>query len=179
MLMGESLDDLSGQIRKRLEKASSRTGGFSLDSAFVENLKATFSRYNAFAIAGKDEDFQRGDAGYDSEWHLAFSPMRADTNWPENKHPSVTMHPLGDKGPYYAIILGAGALDTNGGPVIDSGARVLDTQDNPIPGLYGAGNCIASPSREAYWGAGCPLGLSLTFGYIAANTAHREPRGEA
>ena len=55
-----------------------------------------------------------------------------------------------------------------------SDLRVLDTQDKPIKGLYGAGNCIASPSRDAYWGAGCPLGLSLAFGHIAANAAHSE-----
>jgi hypothetical protein len=142
-------------------------------------LKATISRFNGFARSGDDQDFHRGDAAYDSEWHLVFSPMQTDTEWPPNDGPSVTMHPLRDEGPYYAIILAAGALDTNGGPVIDASARVLNTEDQPIAGLYGAGNCIASPSREAYWGAGHTLALSLTFGYIAANAAHREPRDDA
>lgn len=174
VIVADTLDGLTDEIGKRLETFSARTGGLALDASFAGNLKATVARFNSFARAGKDEDFGRGDAAYDTEWFGAFSPMRADTNWPKNPHPKVTMHPLQGEGPYYAIILAAGALDTNGGPVIDASARVLDTHDEPIPGLYGVGNCIASPSRDAYWGAGCPLGLSCTFGYIAANAVHAD-----
>ncbi len=178
-MTGDSLKGLAERIEQRLKEVSSRTGGFSLAPSFADNLQATISRFNGFARSGDDQDFHRGDAAYDSEWHLVFSPMQTDTEWPPNDGPSVTMHPLRDEGPYYAIILAAGALDTNGGPVIDASARVLNTEDQPIAGLYGAGNCIASPSREAYWGAGHTLALSLTFGYIAANAAHREPRDDA
>ena len=179
VLTAESLEGLAERIEQRLQEVSSHTGSFSLAPSFVDNLHATISRFNGFARSGDDQDFHRGDAAYDNEWHLVFSPMRTDTEWAPNTGPSVTMHPFRDAGPYYAIILAAGALDTNGGPVIDASARVLDTEDQPIAGLYGAGNCIASPSREAYWGAGHTLGLSLTFGYIAANAAHREPRDDA
>jgi succinate dehydrogenase/fumarate reductase flavoprotein subunit len=173
VLNGETLEALTDQIAVRLKEVAEHTGGFSLDSSFTENLKATIKRFNGFARSGKDEDFQRGDAAYDNEWHRVFSPMRADTEWPANEGPTRTMHPFRDEGPYYAIIFAAGALDTSGGPAIDANARVLDTKDRPIPGLYGAGNCIASPSGEAYWGAGHTLGLSMTFGYIAANAAHK------
>ncbi len=174
VVQGNSLAELGERLQERLAKLATGTGGFSLDASFADNLAQTLTKFNAYARSGKDLDFQRGEASYDSEWHQAFSPMRTDTDWPANDLPSVTMYPLREEGPYYATILAAGGLDTNGGPVIDASARVIDVEGKPIPGLYGAGNCIASPSREAYWGAGCPLGLSLTFGYIAANAAHLE-----
>lgn len=81
------------------------------------------------------------------------------------------MAPISDSGPYHAILLVAGALDTKGGPRIDASSRVLDHDDVPIPGLYGAGNCIASPYGQSYPGAGGTLGAALTFGYIAARHA--------
>jgi 3-oxosteroid 1-dehydrogenase len=179
VLKGESLDALTNTINKRLKEIAPQTGGFSLAPSFAGNLKASIDRFNGFARSGKDEDFQRGEAAYDSEWHQVFSPMKADSGWPANESPSITMHPLRDEGPYFAMILVAGALDTCGGPAIDASARVLDTADEPIPGLYGVGNCIASPSGEAYWGAGHTLSLSMTFGFIAANAAHNELQGNA
>jgi 3-oxosteroid 1-dehydrogenase len=174
VLRGQTLEELAAAIQARLGEIRASTGGLELDTSFAANLKETIKRFNSFAETGEDADFQRGKNAYDSEWHQVFSPMKPDSGWPENKYPSVTMHPLSDKGPYYAIILAAGALDTCGGPVIDAKARVLDSEDQPIAGLYGAGNCIASPSGDAYYGAGHTLGMSMTFGYIAANAAHSE-----
>ncbi len=174
VMSGATLQELAAIIEKRLAEIKEQTGGVVLAPTFTESLKKTIERYNHFAKKGIDKDFQRGEHAYDSEWYQVFSPMTPDSGWPANDNPSVTMHPLRSKGPYYAIILAAGALDTCGGPVIDAKARVLSTRDEPIPSLYGAGNCIASPSRDAYYGAGHTLGMSLTFGYIAANAAHQE-----
>jgi hypothetical protein len=179
VVQGNTLEGLSENLQERLGSLAASTGDFSLDASFADNLAQTLVRFNAYARTGEDLEFQRGKANYDSEWHQAFSPMRTDTDWPANDLPSLTMYPLREEGPYYATILAAGGLDTNGGPAIDAKARVLDVENNPIPGLYGTGNCIASPSRDAYWGAGCPLGLSLTFGYIAANAAHLDIDEEA
>ena len=179
VLKGRSIKKLSAKIEHRLKEIAPHTGGFALSPDFSKNLKTTIDRFNGFARSGKDPDFQRGDAAYDNEWHLVFSPMVENSGHSANKGPSLTMHPLRDKGPYYAMILVAGALDTCGGPAIDASARVLNTEDQPIAGLYGAGNCISSPSKDAYWGAGHTLALSLTFGYIAANAAHGEPRDQS
>jgi 3-oxosteroid 1-dehydrogenase len=177
VVSGDSVEALTASLAKRLKELAGRTGGVALAGNFAANLKASIARFNGFARAGKDEDFGRGKHAYDTEWHAVFSPMRTDTKWPANPGPNRTMHPFTAKGPYYAIILASGALDTNGGPMIDVKGRVLNTRDEPIPGLYGAGNCIASPSRYAYWGAGHTLASAITWGYIAANSAHAETPG--
>ncbi len=43
-----------------------------------------------------------------------------------------------------------------------------------IPGLYAAGNCISSPTREACYGAGVTLGPGMTFECTAAVNASAE-----
>jgi hypothetical protein len=48
---------------------------------------------------------------------------------------------------------------------------VLTPSGEPIVGLFGAGNCIASPAGQAYWGAGGTIGLALTYGFIAGREA--------
>src|SRR4029453_6492899 len=77
------------------------------------------------------------------------------------------MTPLSQTGPYHCRLLVAGALDTKGGPRINERGQVLDYDDRPVEGLYGAGNCVSSPYGQSYPGAGSTLGAALTFGYLA------------
>ena len=48
---------------------------------------------------------------------------------------------------------------------------MVDIHDQPIPGLYVAGNAAASPSGKSYLGGGGTLGLGVTFGYMAGEHA--------
>lgn len=173
VITADTFDALALSIADRLAQLSPHTGGFALDPAFAENLVATVTRYNRFATSGVDEEFQRGDFAYDREW-TTFPPVVPGAEWPPPDSKNITMYPLSAEGPYHAIILGVGTLDTNGGPMINGKAQVLDTHGEPIPGLYGAGNCIASPTANAYWGAGSTLGPALTFGYLAGLNAANE-----
>jgi predicted oxidoreductase len=83
------------------------------------------------------------------------------------------MFPISGQGPYYCILMAAGCLDTKGGPRISTRAQVLRADGSPIPRLYGAGNCVASPARAAYWSGGATVGLGMTYGYIAGEEVSR------
>jgi 3-oxosteroid 1-dehydrogenase len=172
---GNTLDELATNIATRLEQLKTKIGGFQLDSSFGENLKKTVARFNEFANAGVDADFHRGEYAYDREW-ATFPPTVPGVQWPARDAKNYTMYPLSPKGPYHAIILGAGTLDTNGGPIINHKAQVIDTENKPIPGLYGAGDCIASPTANAYWGGGSTIGPAMTYGYIAGINATQETK---
>jgi 3-oxosteroid 1-dehydrogenase len=158
--------ELATELGQRLEKLAPWTGGFDLDPGFADGLAATVARFDAMARAGRDDDFHRGETPIEQVWA---GPPRPGA-------PTGTMHAFRDTGPYHCVILGPGALDTKGGPVIDPGARVLTSSGEPIVGLYGAGNCIASPAGQAYWGAGGTIGLALTFGFVAGRNASTAPR---
>jgi len=180
VIEGATLDELARNIGARMEKIRDHIGTVQLSKDFSANLTQTCKRFNDYARKGVDPEFQRGAAEYDRAWALFFQLPHEGTRWPlKSDMPNPAMYPLQSKGPYYAMIVGAGALDTSGGPVIDARARVLNTEGKPIAGLYGAGNCIASPSREAYFGAGGTLGPAMAFGYIAAMNAAQEPVKEA
>jgi succinate dehydrogenase/fumarate reductase flavoprotein subunit len=155
------LESLAAEVQRRLDRLAPHTGGVRLADGFVTALAATIERFNGFAVAGRDDDFRRGESMIERTWA---GPPRGD-------NPLAAMHPLRSTGPYHCVVVGPGALDTKGGPVIDGSARVLGLDGTPIAGLHAAGNCAASPAGQAYWGPGGTIGPAITFGYVAARTA--------
>jgi 3-oxosteroid 1-dehydrogenase len=61
-----------------------------------------------------------------------------------------------------------GDLGTKGGLRTDAGARVLRADGSAVPGLYAAGNTMASVAGSYYPGPGAPIGSAMVFGYLAA-----------
>lgn len=176
VLTGDTLPALAGAIDARLAKLASRVQDLRLHPDFASELGRTIARFNDHARRGVDPDFQRGAHLYDRMWHSRiWSFPNPGTKWAFNTGPNPTMHPFTKKGPYHAILLAGGTLDTNGGPVIDARAQVLDAADRPIAGLYGAGNCVASPTGSAYYAGGGTLGPALAFGWIAGREAAGAP----
>ena len=121
-------------------------------------LKATLTRFNEHARAGTDPDFHRGESAYDRYY-----------GDPKVK-PNPTLRAL-ETPPFYALPIYPGDIGTNGGVATDEHARVLDAQDQVIPGLYAAGNMAATVMGHSYPAAGATLGPGMTFGYIAARHA--------
>jgi len=168
VISGDTLEQLAERVGERLARLRGARGvtaavgaGLGLAPDFVATLRATIERFNGFARAGVDLDFQRGETPIQQAWQ---GPSRSPTA-------NRTMTPLAERGPYHCVLLGAGVLDTCGGPLTDEHARVLRDDGTPAPRLFAAGNCVASPAGQAYWGAGGTIGPALVFGWIAGRGA--------
>lgn len=74
-----------------------------------------------------------------------------------------------ESGPYYATQLKPTMINTQGGPVRDSQARILDKGGNPIAHLFGAGECGAMFSGP-YQGAS-NIADDIAMGRIAGENA--------
>jgi len=127
-------------------------------------LEATLARFNAHAKAGTDPDFGRGGSAYDR------FPGGVGK---DAESPYATLGPL-ERAPYYGVEVAVSALGTKGGPRTDVRGRVLDVDGDVIPGLYAAGNVMASPAGMVYGGAGATLAVAGVWGMYAGRAAARD-----
>lgn len=118
-------------------------------------LDRTVAAYNGPAARGEDPAFGRGSTAYNRS--LGDPAVK----------PNPCVAPV-QTGPFYAVKVVPGDLGTFAGLRGDANARVLDAAGAPIPGLYAAGNDLASIMGGNYPGGGITLGPAMTFGYIAA-----------
>jgi succinate dehydrogenase/fumarate reductase flavoprotein subunit len=109
-----------------------------------EGLATTVRSYNEYKSQGKDPDFKR---------------------------PAKTLLPIVTP-PYYTVELGLTVINTQGGPVHNAKAQVLDTEEKPIPRLYAAGE-LGSFFGHLYQG-GSNFPEALAFGRIAGRNAAKE-----
>ena len=107
-------------------------------------LQATVDRYNELCAAGKDDDF-----GKPAEYMI---PVEGDT--------------------YFAIVMNPATSVTFGGLSINENSEVLDTNDQPIPGLYAAGEvAFTGLFGTEYPCCGMAIGSGVYFGRIAGTNA--------
>ncbi len=101
--------------------------------------------YNRYCSQGKDPEFNRRPA---------------------------TLVPL-DKRPFYACWLWPGGSHTQGGPRRNARSQIVNTDGDPIPGLYGGGE-LGSVFGMLYPSGGGNLAECIAFGRIAGENAARE-----
>ncbi len=106
-----------------------------------QRLTETIEDYNSFAKNGKDYA-----CGRNPEYMRAF-----------------------DGAKYYVIQLKCEILNTQGGPKRNENAEILDTDGNPIPHLYSAGE-MGGITCEMYQG-GTNIAECIIFGQIAGRSA--------
>ena len=131
--------------------------GLSLPS---DTLRRTVDEFNAavqpgeFNPAAKDGKCTRGLEPAKSNWAL----------------------PIGSP-PFTAYPVACGITFTYGGIQIDTQARVIDTEDNPIPGLYATGEITGNFFYHNYPG-GAGLMRGSVFGRIGGANAAAEALGK-
>jgi 3-oxosteroid 1-dehydrogenase len=128
-------------------------------------LEATVAAFNGNAERGEDPDFGRGTHKW-SAW------MSGD---PFHK-PNPNLGPL-VKAPFYAVELKrmGGTGITASGLLTDIHCRVMGWDDQPIEGLYAAGNSVARMETGAVMQSGISNARGMTYGWLAARHAAGSP----
>lgn len=120
-----------------------------------EGLKQTIDNYTKYAHNGKDEEFNKPFFKFDGIV------------------PDLT------KPPFYAWRAIPKVHHTMGGVKINTQANVLDKNDNPIKGLFAAGEAVGGPHGASRLGS-CAIPDCIVFGRIAgknaANLSKREKK---
>lgn len=155
---GEALPESVAITADTLRELAEKTG---IDA---DGLEAEVARFNGFVRSGVDEDFHRGERPWSA---LSFGDITVDGN-----------SNLGtiERGPFYAIrMIPLNIGLSNVGLAGDLNNRVLDWDDQPIKGLYVAGNSMAMTEFGAGYTSGQANTRGMLGGYLAARHAAGDP----
>ena len=151
----------SGQVHGHVEQNI----GKMLDSGIIKS----FDSIEAIAAAYKVplEPFKRQVENYNK-----YVAQKKDDQFGRYIHRNST--PIGAKTPIYVLRLMPKVYSCMGGIQIDTSARVIDVStDQPIPGLYAAGEATGGIHGAEALGS-CPMLSSLVWGRIAGRNAAAE-----
>lgn len=148
-----------GAAADTLEELAARIG------VDAQGLAATVARFNPNAEQGVDPDFGRGTHPW-SAW------MCGDVH----HKPSPVLGPI-SKGPFYAVELKrmGGTAITSTGILADEHGRALGWNDQPIAGLYVAGNSMARMETGAVMQSGISNARGMTYGWLIGKHAAGKP----
>lgn len=128
-------------------------------------LTSTVTEFNRHAHEGRDPAFGRGEQPW-SYWMCG-----------DKRHkPNPVLGAL-EKGPFYAVELhrmGGSAIPSTG-ILADEHGRAVNWNDQPIPGLYVAGNSMARMETGAVMQSGISNARGMTYGWLAARHAAGQP----
>lgn len=101
------------------------------------------------------------------DYNVAVKAKKADQLTPPN---TLEAPRLIEKGPFMAFAFQGGMTATFGGPKIGSNGEVLNTENQPIPGLFACGNAIGGLFYDDYI-VGSQLTAAVIWGRLSAQAA--------
>lgn len=159
VMPGEAMPEALGLTANSLEELATKIG---VDEA---GLADTVSAFNAYSEAGEDPDFGRGSFPWGAM--MCGDPLQK---------PNANLGSL-VKPPFYAVELHkmAGGGITSTGLMGDQHCRALGWDNQPIDGLYVAGNSMARLDNGALMQSGMTNARGMTHGYLAGRHAAGKP----
>ena len=152
------------------------------DIPILKNDWESYRRTNAPVYTGETLEAAAKAAGLDpkavektvSEWNEAVKAGKAAQMTPPNTLPKT---PVVEKAPFYIVPFQGGMTATFGGPLINTEAQVLDTENQPIEGLFCIGNAAGGLFYDNYVG-GAQLTSAGVFGMTVAEHVKAQKEGK-
>ncbi|TCM15343.1 3-oxosteroid 1-dehydrogenase [Novosphingobium sp. PhB165] len=159
VMPGQEIPESMGVTAGSLAELADRIG------VDTQGLLDTVEAFNRYSLAGGDPEFRRG----------AF-PWSVTMCGDPNQKPNGNLGPL-LQAPFYAVQLHrmAGGGIAAAGLVGDEHCRVIGWDEEPIEGLYVAGNSMARLDNGAVMQSGMTNARGITHGYLAALHAIGRP----